>query len=89
MMDLARRMGLEFESLQFEKRDDARFTLKFSLSEQGTQRASCFEQRIRLLEGWAVNPVASQTKQHQSDPERASTASVLCPIVTFRPHPIT
>ncbi|MBY6059043.1 hypothetical protein [Leisingera daeponensis] len=56
MMDLARRMGLEFESLQFEKRDEACFALQFTLSERGTQQAASFEQRIRMFEDWASEP---------------------------------
>ncbi|WP_264214118.1 hypothetical protein [Leisingera thetidis] len=56
MLDLARRMGLEFETLQFERRDEACFALQFALSEQGTQRAASFEQRIRMFEGWAGGP---------------------------------
>ncbi len=50
VMDVARRMGLSLETLQFERRNDAHYELNFALAEQGTARAASFVQRISLLE---------------------------------------
>ena len=56
VMDLARRMGLAIEALQFEKRGDEHYELTFEMTELGTLRAASFEQRISLFEDWIREP---------------------------------